>query len=704
MFDINILLTAEIMSVVMMAIGLLGLFTKRNRSKSSNALVLVFLCNLLSLFADICAYSFQDLPRMLVLIIWTIAYSSGSLTIIAMINYWYHLISEYTTVKKLYFQIPQFIFVGTFIHQVFRCLTGQIMTIGDGVVTYIDDGAYLVNILYFIIIVYLIVITLRKSKQLGFRNTQLFVFVLALPFVSGLASFIFSNQGDFIFVSTAISLILIYILIQNYRLIERDEMLLDKNKALMDRMHNIEAMHSIYTSMYDIDMSTGDFVELSALDDVENYIPKKANCRITNPEFCKKMMLSEFSEEMLAFVDIDTLDERMGDKKFIAKRYLSTIPIPGYDEKKGIWTEVCLIDDGRNPDGSLSHVLFTTRTIHDEVIKELEHQEKQKKNLSIFKSLGEIYASLYYIDLNKNRFEVITSPNAVQNQIGKGGNAQEPFYHMCDHMVLPEYREAMLSFTDLSTLTVRLNENKIVKQQFQSSLPLGPNKEVGTWVEAQFIDAGRDEEGNVTNVIFATQSIQYEKLKELEAKDKIEKALEEAKTANKAKTDFLFNMSHDIRTPMNAIIGFRDLLEKNQDDPLKRQDYLDKIKNANDVLLSIINNVLEMTRIEQGNVELDETVGNIEQFVNAVESMFIEMMEQKNISFTHSINVEHEYVYGDMTKVREIYINLLSNAYKYTNAGGSIHLAVDELPGEKEGYALLRTTISDNGIGWMRNS
>ncbi|MDO4460273.1 MAG: ATP-binding protein [Clostridia bacterium] len=183
------------------------------------------------------------------------------------------------------------------------------------------------------------------------------------------------------------------------------------------------------------------------------------------------------------------------------------------------------------------------------------------------------------------------------------------------------------------------------------------------------------------------------------AKNAAESARKEAKKANTAKTAFLFNMSHDIRTPMNAIIGFRDLLEKYQENPEKRQDYLDKIKNANDVLLSIINNVLEMSRIESGTLELNEVAGSAEQFGDSIASMFLEMMTQKGIKFTKEVKVNNHFVFCDPTKIRDVFINILSNSYKYTNPGGSVDVSLEEIPSEKEGYVLYRTTVTDTGIG-----
>ena len=191
-----------------------------------------------------------------------------------------------------------------------------------------------------------------------------------------------------------------------------------------------------------------------------------------------------------------------------------------------------------------------------------------------------------------------------------------------------------------------------------------------------------------------------ERLREQQVQNRLmSEALEKAEVANRAKSTFLFNMSHDIRTPMNAIIGFRNLLEKHQEEPEKRADYLRKIDDASNVLLSIINNVLEMARIEKGTLEIDETAWSAEQFNDTLYSVFHEMMAQKDIAFTRQVHVKNHYVFCDSSKLREIFLNVLSNAYKYTNPGGKVDMHLEEIASDREGYVLYQTTISDTGIG-----
>jgi signal transduction histidine kinase/ABC-type amino acid transport substrate-binding protein/ActR/RegA family two-component response regulator len=184
-----------------------------------------------------------------------------------------------------------------------------------------------------------------------------------------------------------------------------------------------------------------------------------------------------------------------------------------------------------------------------------------------------------------------------------------------------------------------------------------------------------------------------------ENQQNLEDARQRAEDANSAKTTFLFNMSHDIRTPMNAIIGFTNMLDKYQEQPEKRADYLKKIRDSSTVLLSIINNVLDMARIEKGTLEVDEVAWSTEQFNDSLCSVFHDMMQEKDIEFTREIRVEHPYVYCDPLKLQKVFLNILSNAYKYTERGGKVHMFLEEIPCECEGYALYRTTISDTGIG-----
>lgn len=191
--------------------------------------------------------------------------------------------------------------------------------------------------------------------------------------------------------------------------------------------------------------------------------------------------------------------------------------------------------------------------------------------------------------------------------------------------------------------------------------------------------------------------------KDILHEEELEKSAREARLANEAKTRFLFNMSHDIRTPMNAIIGFADLLEKHLDDKKRASDYISKIKHSSSFLLSLINYVLEMARIESGKATLKTEAGNLKNLVDTLNDVFEPSIEEKNLHYICELKTENIYVHCDKTKLREILLNVISNSIKYTPEGGTITVNIEE-----EGYdrerkvSFYRFTVEDTGIGMSK--
>ena len=176
------------------------------------------------------------------------------------------------------------------------------------------------------------------------------------------------------------------------------------------------------------------------------------------------------------------------------------------------------------------------------------------------------------------------------------------------------------------------------------------------------------------------------------------KAQIQAEKANAAKSDFLFNMSHDIRTPMNALLGYNELMKRELTDP-KLLDYQEKMEQSGNLLLSIINNVLDMARIESGKVELDEDYVKIRDIYQGIYKIFQVEAEKKGIHLEMEYDVQHEHVICDETKNREIFLNLISNAVKYTASGGRVTIRITELDCDRDDYVRIRTQVIDTGIG-----
>ena len=193
--------------------------------------------------------------------------------------------------------------------------------------------------------------------------------------------------------------------------------------------------------------------------------------------------------------------------------------------------------------------------------------------------------------------------------------------------------------------------------------------------------------------------ISSKKHRERQYEAELEKAAEQAKNANEAKTRFLFNMSHDIRTPMNAIVGFSGLLEKNLQNERKAKEYLEKIQSSSNLLLRIINQVLEMARIESGTAVLQLKAEDMDALFHRVNIVFEEDVRKKNLQYHAVLDVRHHYVVCDQTKLQEIMLNIISNAIKYTPEGHSIYVEVHEAVSENPSKIRYIFSCEDTGIG-----
>ena len=180
---------------------------------------------------------------------------------------------------------------------------------------------------------------------------------------------------------------------------------------------------------------------------------------------------------------------------------------------------------------------------------------------------------------------------------------------------------------------------------------------------------------------------------------KLQVAVENAESANRAKSTFLFNMSHDIRTPMNAIIGYADLASRHLDDPAKLEKYMENIQVCGQNLLMLLNNVLDLARIENDKTEMEYSVSDVDKDFRNCVVMFQNQADSKGQTLTVTAHLLYPYVYADIPHLTEVCTNLVSNAVKYTGAGGTIHCDVTQKPGKKEGWCDMVVTVADNGIG-----
>lgn len=204
-------------------------------------------------------------------------------------------------------------------------------------------------------------------------------------------------------------------------------------------------------------------------------------------------------------------------------------------------------------------------------------------------------------------------------------------------------------------------------------------------------------------MLFATREVTEEREKELSNENALRDALEVAKHANKAKTTFLNNMSHDIRTPMNAIIGFTALAATHMDQPELVKDYLSKIKTSSSHLLSLINDILDMSRIESGSVKIDENEVSIPDVLHDLKTIIQGNIQAKQHDlYIDTNNVVHENVYTDRLRLNQVLLNIVGNAIKFTPVGGTIRVKVLEKPCYLKGYSTFEFRIQDTGIGMSK--
>ena len=195
------------------------------------------------------------------------------------------------------------------------------------------------------------------------------------------------------------------------------------------------------------------------------------------------------------------------------------------------------------------------------------------------------------------------------------------------------------------------------------------------------------------------KNIQELRDQEAESRRKLQQALEKAEKANQAKSTFLFNMSHDIRTPMNIIMGFSDIIEKNAGDEAVVRDAVAKLKGSSEILMRLLNDVLDLARIESGKVELEVMPNNLRSFVGKITALFGEGMRRDDVEFVTECNIINEDLMYDTLKLTEIVVNLLGNAQKFTPAGGKVIFRVTQMDETKNGKATFEFRVIDSGIG-----
>ena len=405
----------------------------------------------------------------------------------------------------------------------------------------------------------------------------------------------------------------------------------------------------------------------------------------------KKFVLSDETDSTIASADTDNLLENYykGLTEITFDYMAKTID----GRKTWLRRNVCMT---RNRSGDV--IAFTNVKDISAIVEQNRLEE------AYVKALATEYDSITVVALGNDKYNdkvirhsrlsegLITILNDdVINETNYGTKLDNLF-----KFIYPEDKETFLARTDRNLIFKSFSENHNHTVDFRIIKP------DGSYIYYQFLFVPlRDNNNETIRMIACLRNIDDEIRRELGVRKELENAKIAAEASNRAKSAFLFNMSHDIRTPMNAIIGFTDIAENNIDDRERVLESLSKVRISSNHLLSLVNDVLDMSRVESGTVEITEEPVCIDMAKDNLYSILNGSAIEKNIKFISSIDssLTHHWIYTDRLHMMRVFTNIVSNSIKYTNPGGRIEMKAEELDSDREGYAHIRYTISDTGIG-----
>lgn len=345
-------------------------------------------------------------------------------------------------------------------------------------------------------------------------------------------------------------------------------------------------------------------------------------------------------------------------------------------------------------------VKYKSDKIGDKMLPDSKHLEPL-----LLRSLSNIYEYIIFAELETDLMSLYSAEGCI---IENDKNSIKSFSQFITKKILPvvadEYCDEFISFFSLTSLKKNLDEKKSVFYEYKTKDIPSCVKEIRC---LKLPDTENDDVIFVSIIDKTDRALEEKKRREAEQQEivirEIAKAKEAAEKANEAKSLFLFNMSHDIRTPMNAILGFTNKAEKSIDDKAETLRNLRKVKKSSTLLLDLVNNILDMSRIESGKIEIKESKADaMNAFIDIV-PMLKELADAKNIELNmHIFNIKDRYIYVDIVHLNQVLVNVISNAIKYTQEGGRINVNFTQTGSEKDNYGMYQFIVSDNGIGMAK--
>ena len=325
---------------------------------------------------------------------------------------------------------------------------------------------------------------------------------------------------------------------------------------------------------------------------------------------------------------------------------------------------------------------------------ERRHLEEAKARIDTIKSISSIYVICFMVNLKDDRYDIIRAPSSFMEYLYGTMNLRQLAQVMCNRFVADDGREDYRKFINAETLSARLWGNTYIEHDCMGA--------DGTWYKSIIIPDSTDENGELNSVIFVVRDVSEQKKREIEYKKQLERTTADALRANAAKTEFLRRMSHDIRTPINVIMGMTDIGDRFPDDAERQKYCREKIHSASALLLELVNDVLSLNRIDSGGLTLEKKWFDIRQCLGEVYSVIDTQALRKDIDFNITpLDAPHCHLIGSPLHVRQVIMNILSNAIKYTTNGGKITASFREVSFDGR-VAVTEFECADNGIGMSR--
>ena len=317
---------------------------------------------------------------------------------------------------------------------------------------------------------------------------------------------------------------------------------------------------------------------------------------------------------------------------------------------------------------------------------------QDQKRPRMINALGHAYSSISLVNIETENIEIIKSSGDMKPDQSGGMLSREHLEEVIQQVIAEPFQKAYWEFVDMSTVAKRLEERETLSFTVQTVDE--------RWMTIIIVPQGYNKDGKLCAVLVANRDVTEEKEREIEQDKNLRNALAAAEHANKAKTAFLNNMSHDIRTPMNAIIGFTALATTHIGSTELVLEYLKKIQTSGQHLLSLINDVLDMSRIESGSVRIEYTAVHLPDVLHDLRTIIQGSVHSKQQDlYIDTQDVLHEDIITDKLRLTQVLLNIISNAVKYTPVGGMVNIRVSEKPCRREGYTTLIFSVKDNGIG-----